>query len=176
MAPPSRRRLGPPTRDSVYEAASSSDPFNILAAEHALLRQRFARVLAAAADGSDRASIRGTLGALSESLEIHQRREDLVLYPLCESLFGGKLGAAAVLRDDHAAIERQVDALLRASQATGRVPRHQLDSLRHAVDEHFGKEERILFPLTAALLSGTESTALARRLRGASLEKAADRL
>jgi hypothetical protein len=37
--------------------------------------------------------------------------------------------------------------------------------LRLEASDHFGREERILFPMTAALLSGTETDTLARRLR-----------
>lgn len=166
----SRNDRGPGARkiEAIFEAGSGSDPFGILAAEHALLRQRFARVFAATDDAPGVGSVPRSLAALRESLELHQRREDSVLYPLCESLFGGKLGAAAVLRDDHAAIVEQLGALLEESRATGRVSKLRLDTLRRDLDDHFGKEERILFPLTAALLSGTESSALARRLRDAS--------
>lgn len=162
--------------DAPFEAASSADPFSILIAEHALLRQRFARAQAAVSGQHDGSAARLALRALSESLGIHQRREDVALYPLCERLFGGKRGAAAVLRDDHEAIGRQVGVLLQESETRGRISRPGLDHLSEVADEHFGKEERILFPLTAALLSGTESTALARRLRSASFPDAADRL
>lgn len=155
----------PPGDDPVYEAGARSDPFSVLVAEHALLRQQFARVLAAAKDDESGAPTRRTLGALSESLRLHQRREDFALYPLCERLFGGKEGAASVLRDDHTAIVAQLEVLLRESATTGRVSRPRLDVLCGELDDHFGKEERVLFPLTAALLSGTESSDLARRLR-----------
>lgn len=176
LAPARRSRLSRQAPNALFEAASPSDPFSILIAEHALLRQRLVRAEAAVSDQSDDSAVRHALGALSESLGIHQRREDVALYPLCESLFGGKRGAAAVLRDDHEAIGRQVGALLRESEDRGRVSSPHLDRLREAVDAHFGKEERILFPLTAALLSGTESSALTRRLRDASFPEAADRL
>jgi iron-sulfur cluster repair protein YtfE (RIC family) len=149
----------------VYEPVSRSDPFGILVAEHALLRQQFARALGAAGDGADPSSIREALAALSVSLRLHQRREDLVLYPVCERLFGGEGGAASVLREGHVAIAEQLDALVRESEAAGRVSRGRLEVLRNELDDHFGKEERVLFPLTAALLSGTESSSLARRLR-----------
>lgn len=170
----SRDRRGPRGKKdaAIYETGSGSDPFGILAAEHAILRQRFARVSAAADDAPRSGSVPRSLDALSESLRLHQRREDSVLYPLCESLFGGKLGAAAVLRDDHAAIFEQLVALVQESRATGRISKLRLDTLWRDLDDHFGKEERILFPLTAALLSGTESSALARRLRDASSEEA----
>ncbi len=149
----------------VYEPVSRSDPFSILAAEHALLRQQFARALGAVGADTDPAAIQGALAALAASLRVHQEREDLVLYPVCERLFGGTGGAASVLREDHRAIAEQVGALSAESQATGRVSRLRLDMLRNEVDDHFGKEERVLFPLTAALLSGTETSDLARRLR-----------
>lgn len=149
----------------VYEPVSRSDPFSILAAEHALLRQQFARALGAIGADADPAAIRDALTALASSLRVHQAREDLVLYPVCERLFGGKGGAAFVLHEDHNAIEEQLGALSHESQATGRVSRLRLDMLRNEVDDHFGKEERVLFPLTAALLSGTEASDLARRLR-----------
>lgn len=147
-----------------YEPVARSDPFSILEAEHALLRQEFARALAADA-GGDPTAMREALASLSTSLRLHQRREDRVLYPVCERLFGGKEGAAAVLRGDHVVIVDQLEALGRESESKGRVSHLRLDVLRNEVDDHFGKEERVLFPLTAALLSGTESSILARRLR-----------
>ncbi len=158
---------GPETRKDApgYEPVSRSDPFSILVAEHALLRQQFARALLALQDGDDSSAIRAALMALSESLRLHQRREDIVLYPVCERLFGGKGGAASVLRDDHAALAGQLEALTRECESVGRVSRLRLDMLRNEADGHFGKEERVLFPLTAALLSGTETSDLARRLR-----------
>jgi iron-sulfur cluster repair protein YtfE (RIC family) len=150
---------------SVYEPVSRSDPFGILVAEHALLRQQFARVLTAAGDGSSASSIRVALAALSTSIRLHLGREDFALYPVCERLFGGKGGAASVLRGDHAVIAAQLAALSRGPGSSRPASRLRVDMLRNEVDEHFAKEERILFPLTAALLSGTESSNLARRLR-----------
>lgn len=147
-----------------YEPVARSDPFSILEAEHALLRQQFARALVADA-GGDASALREALDILSASLRLHQRREDLVLYPVCERLFGGKGGAASVLRDGHAVIVEQLEVLTHESQSSGHVSHLRLDVLRNEVDDHFGKEERVLFPLTAALLSGTETSSLARRLR-----------
>ncbi|HII40505.1 MAG TPA: hemerythrin domain-containing protein [Thermoplasmata archaeon] len=155
----------PRSSTSVYEAASRTDPFGVLLAEHALLRQAFARLFIAAAEDADPLSVRRGLEALSDSLRLHQRREDAVLYPVCERLFGGKGGAASVLRCDHATIQDQLGVLARQLDVAGRVSSVRLDALRHAMDDHFGKEERVLFPLTAALLSGAESSDLERRLR-----------
>lgn len=148
----------------VDEPVSRSDPFSFLAAEHALLRQQFARALVSLEAGADPADVRAALATLESSLCAHQDREDVALYPMCERLFG-EGGAASVLRSDHAAIARQLEILGRESKGTGRVLRLRLNILRTVVDEHFGKEERVLFPLTAARLSGSERSTLARRLR-----------
>ncbi len=150
---------------TLYEPVSRSDPFSILAAEHALVRQQFARAIVAVGDAADPAAARAALAALSTSLQVHQEREDRVLYPVCERLFGGRRGATSVLREDHAALSERLLALTRESTALGRVSRLRLDVLRNEVDDHFGREERVLFPMTAARLSGTESSDLARRLR-----------
>ena len=148
-----------------YEPASRSDPFSLLVAEHALLRQQFARTFLALQRGDDPAIMRAALSALAESLRLHQGREEAVLYPVCERLFDGEAGAASVLREDHTALARHLAALMRTSGSAGRISRLRLDALRNEADEHFGREERVLFPMTAALLSGTESGDLARRLR-----------
>lgn len=167
-------RTGPRGEDSVYAGGSRTDPFGILVAEHALLRQRVARVLAAAR--GETSSVGRALGALTESLRIHQRREDRALLPLCERLFGGRDGAASVLRDDHAAIIERLEALTREAASTGRISPLRLENTLHELEDHLGKEERVLFPLTAALLSGTESSDLASRLRAAHLGGPGDRL
>jgi iron-sulfur cluster repair protein YtfE (RIC family) len=130
-----------------------------------LLRQQLARLLVAVTDGADESSVHRDLAAVSESLRLHQRREDAVLYPVCERLFGGKEGAASVLRRDHAVLAEELEILGRESAVPGRVSRLRVETLRTVVEGHFDKEERVLFPLTAALLSGRESTDLARRLR-----------
>ncbi len=151
--------------DDGYEPVSRSDPFSLLTAEHALLRRQVARALLAVNDGGNAVALREALLGLSSSLRLHQRREDLVLYPVCERLFGGRGGAAALLHDDHAALAARLESLSRRSEVQGRVSRLRLDVLRNELDEHFAKEERVLFPLTAARLSGTETSDLARRLR-----------
>ncbi len=158
------RETNPRRRPLAYEPVARSDPFSILEAEHALLRQQITRALVGD-EARDPSALREALATLSTSLRLHQHREDLVLYPVCERLFGGKGGAASVLRGDHAAIAEQLEALGQESNSTGRVSRLRLDVLRNKLDDHFGKEERVLFPLTAALLSGTETSSLARRLR-----------
>lgn len=160
--PKSRRGAG-----IVNEAAVRSDPFWILVAEHALLRQQFARALAIAQKVTNGVATRRALIALSDSLRLHQRREDLVLYPACERLFGGKDGTASVLRNDHTEIRERLAGLLREQHGRGPVSPVRIDMIRLHMEDHFGKEERLLFPMMAALITRTESAALARRLRAA---------
>ncbi len=145
-----------------------SDPFQILSAEHDLLRQGFARLLEAARLDDEGWACQRVSRNLLVSMKLHQRREDRALYPVCERLFGGKDGAASVLKEEHTAILAGLTGLVRPGDPAATRRRAQAEALRLLAEEHFGKEERILFPLTAALLSGTESTALARRLRFAS--------
>ena len=154
-----------PEARAAFVGGTNPDPFQLLIAEHALLRQELARALVAAQMGNGHSESPRAFDALLGSLRIHQEREELVLYPLCERLFGGKEGATAVLRGDHGSILADLDALRRDSDVRGAVSFAGLDRVRLALEDHFGKEERILFPLVAALLSGKESALLARRLR-----------
>lgn len=155
-----------------YAGGTASDPFQILAAEHAFMRQELHRAVSAAKAGNVGSGASRALDALADSLRLHQRREELILYPLCERLFGGKEGAASVLREDHGSILADLDTLRREGGVRGGPPSGGLERIRDALEDHFGKEERILFPLIAALLSGKESALLARRLRGPSKAQA----
>ncbi len=98
------------------------------------------------------------------SLRVHLRREDIGLYPLGECLFDGPEGAAGVLQGDHATMRLAIEAFSRGGppdeEAAG-----GLRELVVSMEAHFRKEEHVLFPLMAAVLSGTEASSLARRLR-----------
>ena len=141
----------------------SRGPFDVLIAEHALLVRRLEAIDREATregDGFER-----TVRAFRESFVRHQRREDRVLYPVCEHLFGGPHGAASVLRDEHATLRKDLDAL--AKGPDGGVRRETLARIVRRFRDPVSREERILFPLTAALLSGTDMSSLGRRLRDA---------
>ncbi len=156
-------RRGP----AVFEAGSNLDPFQVLTAEHALIRLRFARTLEAARKHPAGADARTALATLADSFRIHQRREDLVMYPLCERLFGGPDGAASALREDHEAIRGALEQLLTDPVRLGPVSIRSLEAFHRQLEEHFVKEERVLFPLMTAYLPGKECASLARRLRAA---------
>lgn len=152
---------------AVFEALSNEDPFQVLTAEHALIRLTLARVVEAAQRDAAGADARAALSALADGFEIHQRREDRVIYPLCERLFGGKDGVACVLRDDHEAVRRALEGVRPASGRRGPVSASALEALRLLLEAHFVKEERVLFPQIGARLAGRETAALAKRLRTA---------
>ncbi len=152
-----------PSVPRVYEAATGLDPFQILTAEHALLRLQLTRVLEAARQ-APAARARDALASLLEVYELHERREDQAMVPVCERLFGGRDGAASVLRDDHEAIRSAFHALS-AQRAGVALSVASLERLRLLLEDHFAKEERVLFPLILAHLEGREAADLARRLR-----------
>lgn len=136
------------------------DPFRLLVAEHDALRRQFTDLEST----TGRPAFRKAVAGLARSLDAHILREERGLYPLCERLFGGPHGAAAVLRGDHSEMRRCLLALEDGSAEAGAV-RECLERLRVHLDDHFGREERVLFPFMTALLSGAEASALARRLR-----------
>lgn len=161
------RHGGRPGAPRGFSPTARTDPFEMLAAEHALLRRQLARALEAARGGPDRETEEDPLAALEAALRVHQDREENALYPICERMFGGKEGVAAVLREGHEALLSQVAELVR-DPGRGSVQRvARVKALSRLAEDHFAQEERVLFPMTAALLSGTENAALARRLRAA---------
>jgi len=146
-----RRRTAAKVRSA---GAGRSDPFELLVAEHDLLRDSLRR---ARRD-------RGTLEAFERAVRAHIERETRSLYPLCEQLFGGPEGAVAVLRQDHDALDAELRTVSRAAGRRAESAAH-MESLAARLEDHFAREERVLFPLMAALLTGNDSGRLASLLR-----------
>src|SRR3972149_1431382 len=67
-----------------------SDPFQLLVAEHELLRAQLRR----AQTGAHRADVQ----RLADAARTHMHRESRALHPTCERLFGGPDGAVAGMR------------------------------------------------------------------------------
>lgn len=151
----------------VYEAGTSLDPFQILTGEHALIRLQLARTSDAVRRDPAGAESRQLLRALADSFHLHERREDLVLYPECERLFGGRDGVASVLREDHDVMGQTLGRLLDGPARLEPVSLALLDELRGRMEDHFVKEERVLFPVMTAYLPGRACATLSRRLRAA---------
>jgi len=138
--------------------------FQLLEAEHGVLRAGLRRALETARQGSGRSS--GTIGSLTTGLRRHMRREDRALYPLCERLFSGWEGAVSVLKGEHDALRKQLDRLRTAQREPDRaVQRETLEGLARLVDLHFAREERVLFPLTSARMSERDHRSFERTLR-----------
>lgn len=141
-----------------------SDPFDVLTAEHTVLRRHTQRAVQAA-EGRKDALQRIAVETLVAAVRRHLQREDFSLYPLCERLFGGDGGPMQVMRRDHTAVRRalaRLDGAISASRP-GDLPRH-LGDLDRTLNAHLRREERVLFPLTAVHLSEAEAALLVRSL------------
>ncbi len=149
---------------AAYEAPSHPDPFQILVAEHALLRHDLERARVAATTPTTMASADRQLQSFVTGFLLHTKREDRVVTPVCERLFGGKDGVAAVMREEHRSIREHLSSLMRGPPSQA-LRREQIERLRVRIEAHFAKEEHVLFPLMAALLSTPEAATLSRGLR-----------
>jgi len=154
-----RAATGPGRRASRMRpnrAPGRPDPFKTLEKEHASLRTEIQALQGES--GGHPIEARAASRRLADFAARHFRREEKVLYPLCERLFG-RDGAVSVMRGDHASIRKALKSIV----ASGGAPRvSDLDPLVELLEGHFGREERVLFPIMAALLSGTEMERLAR--------------
>ncbi len=74
---------------------------------------------------------------------------------------------ASVLREDHHAITRTFKRLLEAPSRLEPISSAYLEELGRRMEDHFVKEERVLFPVMTAYLPGRASATLSRRLRAA---------
>ena len=123
---------------------------------------------------------------LTTDLIAHARREDEAFFPAVEEAIGGTFGPTIVLREEHVTIQAGADqfrATLNELQAVqhpaiveGGARLHGLvegkadagalrelgTSLLSLVDDHFAKEEQILFPMARSILDaeGLQSIAL----------------
>lgn len=163
--------------------------------EHADIMRRVAELRAAVRDLAEHGEaalpaalpVMRQMGRLMETqLAAHARKEDEVLFPALEAIFGPDNGPTGVMRQEHRDIHGQ-GALLRQTLHELNAVEHprieaggaQLRSLAAAgasaaglcdtateiirlLDLHFGKEEQILFPMAEQLLSADELNSLAR--------------
>lgn len=146
-------------REDARVRPAGPDVFQLLVQEHACLRAEMRRVLSAPRGSDERFRESRGWQRLAEAARHHMDREEAALFPECERLFGAT-GAVSVLRSDHATIRIR----LRTSGRTKGDPTGTLEQLSVELDAHLAREERVLFPMMAALLSGTEANRLARCL------------
>lgn len=133
-------------------------------------------------------AFRSVAAMMGTTLLRHARKEDEVLFPALERIWGRREGTpTAVMRMEHSMIHNRVDlfrdtlaqleaehpALLERSAelaaAIGENPdvetlRRVGEEIVHLLDAHFGKEEDILFPMAREMLSPEALDEAARRM------------
>lgn len=144
---------------------TQTNPFELLVAEHGILRRHLGRALVMAQDSRSAAERRKALESFLAALRVHIRREEKALFPLCERLLGGPDSAISVLQEDHEAVGILAASLAREADARGHVDVDRLEELAHRLEGHFVREEKVLFPVAETRMTAAEAMFLARRLR-----------
>ncbi len=175
------------------------DPIRHLLDEHHAIMTEVADLRAAARDlaAHGDAALAGALpglrriGRLMETqLGLHAQKEEDVLFPALEAIFGHDATPTAVMRREHQAIHAQGELLcqtlyelnvvehpaiiasgaqLRTLAADGGSAASLLATsaeIIHLLDQHFDKEEQVLFPMAQNLLSEAQLAAV-----GAAIEQ-----
>lgn len=145
---------------------TQANPFDLLVAEHELLREHLGRARTALRARGNPGNRAPEAEALAEALRIHFRREETALYPLCERLFGGPESAVRVLQEDHRAIGEAL-GLLRDARRNPREGLRRLENLGRLLESHLAREEKVLFPLAESRMSVAQANLLTRGLRNA---------
>jgi hypothetical protein len=151
------------------EPSGEPPPFEVTAycrAEKGRTEEIFARVVALAGEESWR-SARRAFTVLAGRLERHIEFAETVLFPLFEVKAGGKTGLTVELMGSHRAMRQglgQLEACLRQGSLDD-LP-VCVRTLRDVVDEHDGRELRLLCPMIDRLLTEAERAFLGARLRG----------
>ncbi len=155
------------------EREQAAHPIQILMREHQLLLELAAQLEAAAADVSgapDRAAAQSALGRLETIAQQfaasgnHYLREENVLFPYLEK--HGVAGPTVVMWREHDKIRQLKKELYEAANGADSMPIEELGSRLRAVAEelpallenHFYKENNVLFPAAEELLTEEEWT------------------
>lgn len=147
------------------------------------------REQAAEPDDAQLAVLRDGTRVLTTDLIAHAKREDDVFFPAVEQAIGGFFGPTSVMRREHADIHdgagrfldtlhelhevqhpaivaggEQLTALVHGGAADAGVLRVLGTQLLDLIDDHFAKEEQILFPMSRNLLDALQLEQVAREL------------
>lgn len=133
-------------------------------------------------------ALRATVRMIETELLAHARREDEALFPALERILGADVSPTTVMREEHRAIHAQADlfrsTLRRLNQVehpaivaeSGRLRdlaaagddagalRDSGAEIIRLLDEHFGREEEVLFPMAREILDPGTLEAVARRM------------
>ncbi|MBI5170566.1 MAG: hemerythrin domain-containing protein [Candidatus Eisenbacteria bacterium] len=172
----------------------STDPIARLLSEHQDLMARlepFRRAVSTApeaADDATLAALREGARIMTTDLIAHAKREDDVFFPALEAAVGGAFGPTTVMRSEHASIHAGADefhatlqelnevqhpAIVEGGAKLRRLVEDAADpaalrtlgaQLLALIDDHFAKEEQILFPMSRNLLDESQLAVVAREM------------
>jgi iron-sulfur cluster repair protein YtfE (RIC family) len=131
--------------------------------------------------------LQGTMRMLEGELLAHARREEEALFPALERVFGAEGTPTAVMRQEHRDIHAQADRFratlrqlnevehpaivagsARLAAVPGGLPAAELaaiaSDLVRLLDDHFAKEEEILFPMAREILAPEDLEAVSSRM------------
>lgn len=152
----------------------------------------FRRAVESLADGGPEALeqarpiLRAGAGLLTTELIAHARREDDVFFPAVEAALGAGFGPTRVMRQEHVMIRDGAEAFHATLHELHEVEHpaiveggerlrdlvdgagdagafHRIGTeLLQRIDDHFAKEEQILFPMSRSVLDAEDLAAVAR--------------
>jgi iron-sulfur cluster repair protein YtfE (RIC family) len=151
------------------------DPIQRLLDEHADLRARLEPLRRAVRDlpAGGPVDVAAALRALRDGARIlttdliaHARREDEAFFPAVEEAMGGAFGPTSVMRQEHVSIHDGADRFrgLVEGNADAGALRETGAALLGLIDDHFAKEEQVLFPLSRNVLDAESLRAVALRM------------
>ncbi|MGP3561423.1 MULTISPECIES: hemerythrin domain-containing protein [Geobacillus] len=149
--------------------------------EHGPLRAQMEQLLATAeaiGQGADRnwreplAELRKKTASFVAVLDPHSEREEGVLFPMMAEYIGRTSGPIAVMEYEHEQAKARLSMFLeKTTHLPETVDSEQALTLagavieaHHILDEHFMKEENVLFPMAERLLSAEEKEELLARI------------
>lgn len=157
-----------------------SPPLKRLYDEHGPLREQMKQCRASAQavlEEGDRSGWEQRLDDLTErvnaflaELDPHSLREEDGLFPMVAAYIGRETGPIAVMEYEHHTAKSHLDQFLRLTEKEKQpTPEAATTGARHVLaaidmlEQHFAKEEHVLFPLAERLLSEAEKQQLAER-------------
>jgi hemerythrin-like domain-containing protein len=106
-----------------------------------------------------------TVRFFHESLTLHFRAEEEILFPIMRTTIPQAISLLDLLIREHREMQTQVEQLARASGDDTTLPM-QLKTFGEVLERHIRREERELFPLYEAHMPETEAARLGQAIAG----------